>query len=105
MAPAATVHSERPIDREERQGLVSFFFFSFLFLSCCGVLTALCPVLLLSSASSAGVVKRDRDWLELGLFFFFFSCGWMVSDNIDRLASSVLFAISSKFATVMMSCL
>lgn len=104
MAPAATVHSERPIDREERQGLVSSFFFSFLFLSCCGVLTPLCPVLLLSSASSAGLVKRDRDWLELGLFFFFFSCGWMVSDNIDRLASSVLFAISSKFATVMMSC-
>ena len=35
MAPAATVHSERPIDREERQGLVSSFFFSFLFLLCC----------------------------------------------------------------------
>lgn len=39
MAPATAVHPERPIDREERQGLVSFyflfFFFSFFLLLCC----------------------------------------------------------------------
>ena len=37
MAPATAVHPERPIDREERQGLVSSIFFFFLFLCRCGV--------------------------------------------------------------------
>lgn len=69
MTPASAVHPERPIDREERQGLVSSFFSS-------PVLPAPLPLCSCTGVSvirllRVGVVERDRVWLG-GFFSFLF---------------------------------
>lgn len=79
MAPAATVHSERPIDREERQGLVSSFFFSFLFLLCCLNPPLPCALAVIRLLRGGWSKETATGW-SLGFSFSFAAVdGWFLT--------------------------